>query len=79
MIKIINAWKFPIAILLCNTTVNTVQAEPILTPLESKHIEARYLEQSPLETPQNVSKTHYETKKKRGLFGRVLNAVFNED
>ena len=50
MIKIINAWKFPIAILLCNTTVNTVQAEPILTPLESKHIEARYLEQSPLET-----------------------------
>ena len=31
------------------------------------------------ETPQNVSKTHYETKKKRGLFGRVLSAVFNED
>ena len=31
------------------------------------------------ETSQNVSKTHYETKKKRGLFGRVLNAVFNED
>jgi len=31
------------------------------------------------ETPQHVPKTHYETKKKRGLFGRVLNAVFNED
>ncbi len=23
--------------------------------------------------------THYETKKKRGLFGRVLNAVFDND
>jgi len=31
------------------------------------------------ETLRNVSKTHNETKKKRGLFGRVLNAVFNED
>lgn len=28
-----------------------------------------------IETPE----THHETKKKRGLFGRVLNAVFNED
>lgn len=33
----------------------------------------------PNETPKHVSKTHYETKKKRGLFGRVLNAVFNEE
>lgn len=33
----------------------------------------------PNETPQNISKTHYETKKKRGLFGRVLNAVFDND
>lgn len=33
----------------------------------------------PNETPKNISKTHYETKKKRGLFGRVLNAVFDND
>ena len=33
----------------------------------------------PNETPKHVSKTHYETKKKRGLFGRVLNAVFDND
>jgi len=33
----------------------------------------------PNETSRHVQKTHYETKKKRGLFGRVLNAVFNED
>lgn len=32
----------------------------------------------PIETPRHVLETHYETKKKRGLFGRVLNAVFNE-
>ena len=32
-----------------------------------------------IETPENTPKTHHETKKKRGLFGRVLNAVFNED
>ena len=31
------------------------------------------------ETPRHVPKTHYETKKKRSLFGRVLSAVFNED
>ena len=31
------------------------------------------------ETPRHVPKTHYETKKKRGLFGRVLNAVFDND
>ncbi|MFW1667479.1 DNA-binding protein, partial [Acinetobacter ursingii] len=30
----------------------------------------------PNETPKHVPNTHYETKKKRGLFGRVLNAVF---
>ncbi|UAA86750.1 helix-turn-helix domain-containing protein (plasmid) [Acinetobacter baumannii] len=33
----------------------------------------------PNETPKHISKTHYETKKKRGLFGRVLNAVFEND
>ncbi|MEQ1151755.1 plasmid replication DNA-binding protein [Acinetobacter johnsonii] len=32
-----------------------------------------------VEAPRDVSETHYETRKKRGLFGRVLNAVFNED
>ncbi|MDW3028412.1 plasmid replication DNA-binding protein [Acinetobacter baumannii] len=31
------------------------------------------------EAPQNISKTHHETKKKRGLFGRVLNAVLDND
>ncbi|MDM1772615.1 plasmid replication DNA-binding protein [Acinetobacter indicus] len=29
--------------------------------------------------PKNVSQTHHETRKKRGLFGRVLNAVFDND
>jgi predicted DNA-binding protein YlxM (UPF0122 family) len=33
----------------------------------------------PNETPKHVPNTHYETKKKRGLFGRVLNAVFDHD
>lgn len=37
----------------------------------------------PNDAPQNKSIAHYETSpkepKKRGLFGRVLNAVFNED
>ena len=33
----------------------------------------------PNETPRDVPKTHYETQKKRGLFGRVLNAVFDND
>lgn len=31
------------------------------------------------ETPRNISKTHTETSKKRGLFGRVLNAMFNDN
>lgn len=31
------------------------------------------------DTPRDVSVTHHETRKKRGLFGRVLNAVFNDD
>jgi hypothetical protein len=31
------------------------------------------------EAPRNASKAHHETRKKRSLFGRVLNAVFNED
>lgn len=37
----------------------------------------------PNNAPRDNSITHYETSqkksKKRGLFGRVLNAVFNED
>ena len=33
----------------------------------------------PNETPKQVPNTQYETKKKRGLFGRVLNAVFDND
>ena len=37
------------------------------------------LEIRPNETPRNVPNIHYETKKKRGLFGRVLNAVFDND
>lgn len=31
------------------------------------------------ETPRHIPNTHYETKKKRSLFGRVLNAVFDND
>ena len=37
------------------------------------------LEIHPNETPRHIPNTHYETKKKRGLFGRVLNAVFDND
>lgn len=31
------------------------------------------------EAPQNISKMYHETKRKRGLFGRVLNALFDND
>lgn len=33
----------------------------------------------PNETPRNNNLTHNETRKKRGLFGRVLNAVFDNE
>jgi len=31
------------------------------------------------EAPKHIPKIHHETNKKRGLFGRVLNAVFDND
>lgn len=62
----------------CNTTNDTIKTT------ESKEINKNIVSHETLtkhttETPQDVSSTHNETRKKRGLFGRVLNAVFNED
>lgn len=57
--------------------------EEVETPDNNRGSEIRTSHETlvthPNETPRHVSKTHYETKKKRGLFGRVLNAVFDND
>lgn len=52
--------------------------------IENKSIEPNLLSHDTVmrhtsEAPRNASKAHHETRKKRSLFGRVLNAVFNED
>ncbi|SRR5690606_20207145 len=52
--------------------------------IENKSIESNLLSHETVmrytsEAPRDASKTHHETRKKRGLFGRVLNAVFDND
>ena len=66
-----------------NETPRDTQKEPneiIKNEIDSdNHVSHETPVTHPNETPRDISKTHYETKKKRGLFGRVLNAVFNQD
>ena len=52
--------------------------------IENKSIESNLLSHETVmrhtsEAPRDASKTHHETRKKRGLFGRVLHAVLSDD
>jgi predicted DNA-binding protein YlxM (UPF0122 family) len=52
--------------------------------IENKSIESNSLSHDTVmrhtsETPRDASKTHHETRKKRGLFARVLHAVLSDD
>lgn len=62
----------------CDNTNDTVEAIE-----KNKHNDVGTLYETPVthlnDTPTYISKTQYETKKKRGLFGRVLNAVFDNE
>ena len=62
----------------CNTTNNTT--EVIENKENSKNKKSHETPTTYLnDTPRDISVTHNGIRKKRGLFGRVLNAVFSED
>lgn len=59
----------------CDTETKPIDNKDIIKNKESHDTPT----ERPNETPCNTPVTHHETRKKRGLFGRVLNAVFNDD
>ncbi|WP_151823225.1 plasmid replication DNA-binding protein [Acinetobacter oleivorans] len=62
----------------CNNSNKTTE-DTVIKELYSDDLSHDTLLIHPNEAPKNISKTQYETKKKRGLFGRVLNAMFDND